>query len=92
MLVSTIIVAFDCLFGGFSSHSIIFHIYVDVTIAGEELQILTYAPHSWPLNSEVSLACHTPCDTGHMYIIVISEETPIAERLAVELSLLVFTT
>ena len=93
--VSTIIVAFVCLFGGVSSHLRIFHIHVhvvDVTIAGEELQILTYSPHSWPLNTDVSLACHTYCDTGHMYKMVISEETPIAERLAVEMSLLVFTT
>ena len=31
----------------------------DVTIAGEELQILTYARHLWALSSEGSLACHT---------------------------------
>ena len=34
-------------------------------IVGEELQILTYAWHSWPLSSEGSLACYTYCDTGH---------------------------
>ena len=46
-----------------SSHSWIVHTYWDVTIAGEGLQILTYARHSWPLNSEGSLTCHTHCDT-----------------------------
>ena len=38
--------------------------YGDITIAGEHLQMLTYARQSWPLSSEVSLACHTFCDTG----------------------------
>ena len=39
------------------------------------------------------LACNTYCDTRHTFIMVISEDpwhTPFAERLAVELSLLVF--
>ena len=59
---------------GFSSHSKIFHSYGDVTIIGEGLQILTYARHLRPLNSEGSLACHTYCDTGHPFIMVISED------------------
>ena len=73
---------------GFTSHSRIFHSY-------EGLQILTYARHSWPLSSEGSLPCHTYCDTvssvynGHLRGPVTL--TPIAERLAVELSLSVFT-
>ena len=47
-----------CLFvWGLSSHSRIFHSYVDVTITDEGLQ--TYAQHSRPLNSEGSLACQT---------------------------------
>ena len=29
-------------------------------IAGEWLQILTYARHLWPLSNEGSLVCHTP--------------------------------
>ena len=41
---------------------------------GEGLQILTYAQHSWPLSSEGSLTCHTYCDTGHPFIMVISED------------------
>ena len=46
-----------CLFvWGFSSYSRIFHSYEDVTIACEGLQILTYAPHSWPLRTKGSLA------------------------------------
>ena len=41
-----------CLFWDFSSYSRIFHLYGDVTITGEGLQILTCARHSWPLSSE----------------------------------------
>ena len=63
---------FVCL--GFSSHSRIFHSYGDVTITGEGLQILTYARHLRPLSHEGSLACHTYCDTGHPFIMVISED------------------
>ena len=59
---------------GFSSLSKIFHSYGDVIIAGEGLQILTYARHSWPLSSEGSLAYHTYCDTGHPFKMVISED------------------
>ena len=44
------------------------------TIAGEGLQILTYTRHSWPLSSEGSLTCHTCCDTGLPFIMVISED------------------
>ena len=64
-----------CLFvWGFSSHSRIFHSHGDVTIAGEGLQILTYARHSWSLSNESSLACHNYCDMGHPFIMVISED------------------
>ena len=38
------------------------------------LQILTYARHSWPMSSEGSLTCHTHCDTGLSFIMVISED------------------
>ena len=44
------------------------------TIPGEGLKFLTYAGHSLPLSSEGSLACHTYCDTGHPFIMVISED------------------
>ena len=59
---------------GLSSHSRMFHSYEDVTIAGEVLQILTYARYSRPLSIEGSSACHTYCVTGHPFIMVISEE------------------
>ena len=59
---------------GLSSHSRIFHSYGDVTITGEGLQILTYARHSPPSSSDGSLACHTYFDTGHPFIMVISED------------------
>ena len=58
----------------FSSHSRIFHSFGDSTIAVEGLQIFTYAQHWWPLSSEGSLACHTYCDTGQPFIMVISED------------------
>ena len=51
-----------------------FHSYGDVTIVVESLQNLTHARHSWSLSSEDSLACHTYCDTGHPFIMVISED------------------
>ena len=56
-----------------SSHSRIFHSYGDVIIAGVGLQILTNALHSWTL-SEGSLTCHTYCDKGLPFIMVISED------------------
>ena len=55
---------------GFMYHSRIFH--SRVTITGEGHQILTYTRHSWPLNSEGSLACHTYCDKGHPFLMIIS--------------------
>ena len=66
---------FVCLFAwGFSSHWRKFHSYRKVIITGEELKTLTYTRHLWPLSSEGSLACHTCCDTGHTFIMVISED------------------
>ena len=50
-----------------------FHSFEDVTSSGEGLQILTYTWHLRPLSSEGSLACHTYCDTGLPFIMVISE-------------------
>ena len=45
-----------CLFVlSLSSHSSIFHSFGDITIAGEGLQILTYARHLWPLRGLFSL-------------------------------------
>ena len=51
-----------------------FHSFGEVTIAVEGLQILTFARHFWPLSSEGSSAFHTYCDTGHPFIMVISED------------------
>ena len=65
-------IKFVCL--EFSSHSRIFHSFRDVTIAGEGLQILTYARHSWPLSTKDSLGWHIYCDTRHLFIMVISED------------------
>ena len=59
---------------GFSSHSKIVHSYGNVNIGGERLQILTFGRHPWSLNTEGSLACHTYCDTGHPFIMIISED------------------
>ena len=66
---------FVCLFvWGFTSHSRIFHSYGDVTITSEGLHILTFTRHSSPLSSEGSLACHTYCDTGLLFIMIITED------------------
>ena len=56
-----------------SSHSRIFHSRGDVTIADKGLQILIYSRHSWQLSSEGSSTCHSYCDTGLPFIMVISE-------------------
>ena len=42
-------------------------------MTGERLQILSYARHFWPFSSEGSSACHTYRDTGHPFIVVISD-------------------
>ena len=63
---------FVCL--GFS-HAKIFVLYGDITITGEGLHILTYARHSWLLSSKGSLACHTYCDMGHPFLMVINLKT-----------------
>ena len=79
----------------FSSHSRIFHLHGDVIITGEDLQILTYARHSWPLSGEGSLEYHTYCDTGSVYNGHLRGPvtlTPFAEPLAVNLSLTVSKT
>ena len=70
---SPIIWRFVCLFGVFV-HSRIFHSYGDVTIAGEGLQIWTNTRRSWLLSSDGFLACHTYCDTGYPFIMVISDD------------------
>ena len=57
-----------------SSHSRTFHSCGEVTIAGEGLQILTDDRHSWPLNREGSLTCHTCSDTGLPFRMVIFED------------------
>ena len=76
---------FVCLFAwSFSSHLRIFYSYGDFTIAGEWLQIWTYARHSWSLNSEGSLTRHgASLYNGHLWRMTL---TPITERLIVELS------
>ena len=64
-----------CLFvWNFSSLSSIFHWFGDSTIAGEWLHILTFSRHLWALSSEGSLACHTYCDMGQLFTMVISED------------------
>ena len=55
-------------------HSRIDHSYKNVIIAGEGLQILTYARHSWQLSLKAYLTCHDYCDMGLSCIMVISEE------------------
>ena len=70
----TFLSAFDGHIRFLSSPSMKLISYGDVTITGDGLQILTYVRHSWPLSSEGSLACHTYCDTGHTFIMVISED------------------
>ena len=53
---------FVCLSICLSFHSKNFHLYGDVTFAGEILQILTWTRHSFPLSSE-GIKCATPTVT-----------------------------
>ena len=64
-----------CLFvWGLSSNSRILHSYGDVTIIGERLQIVSYTLQAYQLSSDGTLACNTYCNTGHTFILVISED------------------
>jgi hypothetical protein len=60
---------------GFTSRSRIFHLYGDVTIAGEGLQNLGL-PLA-PLSREGSLSCHTCCDTGPRFFRSLPKDRPI---------------
>ena len=66
--------------------------YGYVTISRKGLQILTYAVFSRPLSSKVSLAYRHGSFVYNGHLWGPSTLTPVAERLAVELSLPVFTT
>ena len=86
-----------CLFvWSLSSLSRIFHSYGDDTIAGEGLHILTYARNYaglwavWVFKRACPLRHGPTVYDGHLRGPVTL--TPVAERLAVELSLPVFTT
>ena len=64
---------FVCLFiWGFTSLSRMFHSYGDITINDEGAS--NYDLYSAHMASEGSLAWHTYCDTGHPFIMVISED------------------
>ena len=45
-----------------------------LTNIGERLNILTYTLHSWPLNSDGSLAFRFYCDRGHPFKMIISKD------------------
>ena len=65
---------FTFLSGGFRPIREFLHSFGDVTITGDAT-ILTYTRYSWQLSSEDSLTCHTYCDTGQPFIIVITSDT-----------------
>ena len=68
------IIDYIMLIWNFSSNSRNFRSFGNVPIAGEGMQIFTYARHLWPLSSEDSLSYHSYCETGHPFILVISED------------------
>ena len=83
-----------CLYWNIFFFLVLLHTREFFTHMETSLQIFTYSRHLWPLSSEGFL-CYTYCDTGHRFIMLISEDTwhtPVAQRLAVELSLLVLVT
>ena len=67
---------YDCLFVVwiFLSPSRIFYSFWVITITGEGIQNVTYTRYSSPLSSEGFLTCHTFCDTGQPFKMVISED------------------
>ena len=71
----------------FSSHLRIFHPYGKVTMTGKKLQILTFGLHLRTLSSEGSPPTVTRCIVYNCHLRRPATPTPIAERLAVELSL-----
>ena len=63
------------LFGVFRYSRVFFHLFENVTIAGEGLQMLNNARLSWPLSSECSLECLTYRDTEHPFIMGITDDS-----------------
>ena len=65
---------------GFTSRLRIFHLYGDVTFAGEGLQNLGLCSAlraCTPMNREGSLSCHTCCDTGPRFFRSYPKDCPI---------------
>ena len=75
----------DCLFVVwiFLSHSRIFLLNLSDhrNITGERIQNYTFTRYSTPLSSEDFLRCHTYCDTGQPFKMVISEDPPHSHLL-----------
>ena len=64
-----------CLFGWcFTSHSKNFHLFGDIIMTGEGLQILTFARHSWPLSSEGFFSVPHLLWHGTSIIMLVSED------------------
>jgi hypothetical protein len=63
------------------SRSRIFHLYGDVTIAGEGLQNLGLCSAPGPLSREGSLSCHTCCNTGPRFFRSHPNDRPIQSPL-----------
>jgi hypothetical protein len=77
-----VILLFDWLIVyGFTSRSRIFHLYGNVTTAGEGLQNLGLSRRSGPLSRERSLSCHTYCDTGPRFFRSHPKDCPIQSPL-----------
>ena len=72
---------------GFASHSKFFHSFVEVTITGKGLQILTYARHLWPLSSEFFNVPHILWRGSTLYYGQLIFEDPWHSPVEVKLSL-----
>ena len=85
-----------CLFGVFCPTLEFFTLTETSSLpVGEWLQFLTYTRHSWPSSREGSLACHIilwhGASTFNGHLRGPATLTSVTERLAVELSLPIFT-
>jgi hypothetical protein len=66
---------------GFTSRSRIFHLYEDITIAGEGLQNLGLCSALRAFEQGRILSCHTCCDRGHRFFQSHPKDRPILSPL-----------
>ena len=67
-------ILFVCLFGVYSPTREFFTHMETSPLPVKGCKFWPYSRHSWSLSNEGSLTCHTCCDTGLLFIMIISED------------------